>query len=106
MAGAELYFTVVVAATGKATTTIKVQNGLDTWSIGQVSVEMPTAPAGATCYVRKNGYPVTPIIPTGDTAAGDPPVRLLPADTMTIEWTSCTPGDIGKVFVLYDDGRG
>lgn len=105
MSAAEIATTAVVAASGKATVTIKVQNGLDTWTISQVSVEMPTAPVGSTCYIRKNTYPVSPIIPTGDTAAGDPPVRLLPADLLTIEWAGCTPGDVGKVLVFFDDGR-
>lgn len=105
MAAADLTFTPVVAADGKATVTVKVSNGLDTWTVQQVSIEMQSAPVGATCYVRKNGYPITPIIPTGDTAAGEPYVTLRPSDVLTVEWAGCTPGASGLVLVFYDDGR-
>lgn len=98
-------YTPVVGADGKATIMVKVQNGLDRWTVSQVSLELPAAPVGATCYVRNNGYPVSPAIPTGDTVAGDPPVILDPPDVLTVEWAGCTPGTAGKVLVFYDDGR-
>jgi hypothetical protein len=101
----EYPFTPIVAADGTAKVTVKVRNGLDVWSITQVSLELSTAPAGATCYVRKNGYPVSPAVPTGDTVAGDPPVILQPSDELTVEWTGCTPGTAGRVLVTGDDGR-
>lgn len=106
MAAGDLTFTPIVGANGKATVTVKVSNGLDRWTLTQVSLELPTAPVGATCYTRKNSYPVSPAIPTGDTVAGDPPVILDPADVFTVEWAGCTPGTAGKVLVFYDDGRG
>jgi hypothetical protein len=105
MAAGEKPFTPIVGADGKATVTIKVDNGLDRWTVTQVSLELPAAPSGATCYVRKNGYPISPAVPTGDTVAGDPPVILDPADKLTVEWAGCTPGIAGKVLVFYDDGR-
>lgn len=64
---------------------------------------MPTAPAGALCSLRLNGYLVTALIPTGDAAGGDPPVPLDPLnDELTVEWELCTPGTLGKVLILYD----
>jgi hypothetical protein len=105
MAYAEQTFTPQVGADGTATVSLKVANGLDTWTVSQVSVEMPDAPSGATCYLRKNGYPVTPIIPTGDTASGEPPVVIRPSDLLTIEWQECTPDTSGRVIFFYDDGR-
>jgi hypothetical protein len=105
MAAGELTFTPVVGADGKATVSVRVTNGIDTWTVSQVSLEIPTAPAGSTAYVRKNSYPVSPAVPTGDTVAGDPPVQLRPSDVLTIEWTGCTPGSAGKVIVFYDDGK-
>lgn len=105
MAAGELTFTPIVGADGTATVTIKVANGFDRWTVTQLSVELPDAPAGATCYARKNSYPISPLIPTGDTAAGDPPVILDPPDRLTIVWAGCTPGSAGKVLAFYDDGR-
>lgn len=72
------------------------------WLVEQVTCEMPTAPVGATAALRKgNGQLITLMIPTGDTAGGDPPVMLRPGETMRVEWAGCTPGDVGKVYVIY-----
>lgn len=105
MATTEKTYTATVDSNGDAVVSFQVSNGLDTWNVLQVSVEMPDAPSGATCDVRKNDYLVTPIIPTADTAAGDPPVQLYPSDVLTVEWSNCTPGDVGKVVIFYDDGQ-
>jgi hypothetical protein len=91
-----------VSAGGAATVTVRPPS-VRHWVVAQVSVEMPNAPSGATCSVRKNGYLITPVIPTGDVAAGDPYVDLDPTDTLTIEWLSCTPDDIGKVLLFYQE---
>src|SRR6266536_4911705 len=95
-------YTAIVAGDGTAVATITPDRGL-TWVVSQVSVELPGAPAGATCAVRKNGALVSPIIPTGDTAAGDPPVVLMLGDALTVEWAGCTPGTVGKVLVLLTE---
>jgi hypothetical protein len=105
MAISELPLSAVVNGSGVATITVTVTGGIQTWTIQQISVEEPTAPAGATCVIRKNGNLITPIIPTGDTAAGDPPIILRPSDTLTIVWTGCTSGRVAKAFVMFDDGN-
>lgn len=105
MALTESTYTTTVDAAGTAIVSFKVSNGLETWTVTQVSVDMPDAPSGAYCELRKNTYAVTPIIPTMDTAAGDPPVIVRPSDELTVEWRQCTPGDLGKVIFFYDDGR-
>lgn len=94
----------VVAANGRATIRIRPV-ALMTWTVQQVSVELDGAPLGATCSMRKNGSLVTPLIPTGDAAGGDPPIDIGPSDTLTIEWAGCTPGQYGKAFVVYDEER-
>ena len=104
MAPRDATMTAVVAADGTATVIIKPTNGFATWVVSQVSVELPTAPVGATCEVRKNGYLVSLAIPTGDSVAGDPPVILLPSDQLTVKWSGCTQGDTAKVLAFYDDG--
>lgn len=105
MALADTRRTAQVSGTGAATIEFRVANGIGTYMVQQVSTDMPTAPIGSQCWIRKNGGPVTPMIPTGDVAGGDPPVRVLSTDVMTIEWTGCTPGDIGIATIFYDDGR-
>ncbi len=106
MAYAELTQTDVVAGDGTATIEIKVAGGINTWTLTQVSVELPEAPSGSTCEMRKNGSLVTLLIPTGDAAAGEPPVMLRPTDLVTVSWAGCTPGDVARVLVFYDDGQG
>lgn len=73
------------------------------WLVTQVSVEMPAAPIGATCDIRKNGALVTPLIPTGDAASGEPPVLLRPNDQMAITFQGCTPGDVGSAWLSYTE---
>lgn len=75
--------------------------------VSQVSTEMPGTVGGASaatglCVVRRNGAIVAQMIPSGDTAAGDPPIWLWPGDTMTIEWTSVPNGLTGRATVFYD----
>lgn len=104
MAAADTTLSVTVAAGGTATARIQTGSKFETWTVSQVSVEMPSAPIGATCWLRKNGAPITPLIPTGDAATGDPPITLRPGETMTVEFAGCTVGDIGTVYLVYDDG--
>jgi hypothetical protein len=72
------------------------------WEVSQVSIEMPTAPAGATLVVRYMGSLVSPS-PSARraSAGGDPPIFLHGGETMTVEWSDCTPGEPGKVLVVY-----
>ncbi len=97
-------FSAVVDAAGAAVVTFTTQSSRNVYTVQQVSVECPTAPPGATCAVRKNGSLITPMIPTGDAASGDPPIMLRQSDRMTIEFGSCTPGDTVAVYIIYDDG--
>ena len=75
------------------------------WVVSQVSVEMTTAPAGATCALREGIQLVTPLVPTGDTASGEPAIVLRGGDTLTATWAGCTEGDTGRVYVIYDESR-
>lgn len=104
MAAADQAYSVTVDGAGSAVQRIQTATKFQTWTISQVSVEMATAPIGATCYLRKNGVGISPLIPTGDAASGDPPILLRPGETMTVEWAGCTPGDVGSVYLIYDDG--
>lgn len=100
---ADRSFTCVVTAGGVGTVTIKPDKRM-TWVVQQVSNEMLNAPGTSICAVRKNGFLISPLIAQADVAAGDPPVYLLPSkDSMTVIWTGATPGDIGTVFVTYEE---
>lgn len=98
---AEEPYSATVDALGRATITIWPGN-LNTWRVTQVSILMETAPVGAVCRMKKNKSFVTYLIPTGDAAGGDPPLPIGPADRMTVEWTGCTPGQLGEAFVFYE----
>lgn len=98
---ADATYTAKVGAAGTATITVQTRS-VRSWVISQISVELSAAPTGATADIRKNGYLVTPVIPTGDTAAGDPPVVILPTDSLTINWYGCTNGQIAKATVFYE----
>lgn len=105
MAIAEATYTATVEAGGTARVDLRTETRFQSWTVQQVSVEMSSAPVGATCVLRKGGALITPLIATGDAASGDPPVPLRPGELLRVEWAGCTPGDIGTVYVLYDDGR-
>lgn len=90
----------IVAANGRATVTVKTTRN-QVWMISQVSIEMQSAPLGSACVLRKNGRAITPLVATMDAAGGDPPVQLLPQDVLTVEWTGCTPGDVGNTLIFY-----
>jgi len=72
--------------------------------VTQVACEMVNG-AGAIGWIRRNGAPVTPFVPTGDAPAGDPPIWLWPGDVMTVEWTGAPAGAVGKVTIFYDIGE-
>ncbi len=102
------HFSAVTNAAGICAVSISTGARSRDWSVSQISVEMLTAPVGvggAVCFIRKNGVLVTQVLATADAAAGDPPVQLNPNDVLTVVWERATPGDIGKVFAIYDDGR-
>jgi len=92
-----------VDANGNLTLSWRPQ-GRQTWTVQQISINMPNAPAGATCKVTKNGSLISPLVPNGDVASGPPAVVQRPPDTLAVVWANCTPGDLGSVFVILDDG--
>lgn len=94
----------ITDATGTATITIVCPSKLRPWTITQVSVEMPTASGYVQCMMRKNGNIVTPMVASGDAAAGEPPVNLTVSDVLTIVWTGAVPGDVARANIFYTEG--
>ncbi len=93
-----------VAADGTAVIRIR-PGGLYPWNVTQVTAENKDAPAGATCSLRRNGFLVTPLVPNGDAGAGDPPVPIDPQDDLTVEWAGCTPGQLVRALIFFDQIR-
>lgn len=93
----------VVNASGRAV--ITVRSGSQDWTVHQISTELAGAPLGATSDVRKNGNLITIMAAAGDVADGAPPIVLLPQDVVTVSWAGCTPGQVGKATLMYDNGR-
>jgi len=72
------------------------------WSVQQVSLEMRTAPAGATVELRyMNSFVAASGSARRASAGGDPPVFLNGGEFMTVNWENCTTGDIGRILVVY-----
>jgi hypothetical protein len=97
-------YSATATAAGVAEVSIRPPR-IQAWSMLQMSVEMPNAPVGSSCVLRQNGNMITPFVPTGDVAAGEPPIQVLASDTMTVRWESVTPGEVGKVMVIYSMGE-
>jgi hypothetical protein len=94
-------YSVNIGAGGTGTITIKT-GSREVWIVSQVSVELPSAPSGSTCDLRLNDRLITPLIAQGDVGAGDPPVTLLEADSLTVNWAGCTAGTVGKALIFYE----
>jgi hypothetical protein len=103
MAVADQAFTALVVG-GTATVTFRSPSNRSVYTVQQVSVEYDNAPIGCACVVRKNNSFITPMVPTGDAASGDPPIVLRGNDQMTVTFTGATNGDIVNVFIIFDDG--
>lgn len=102
---ADTSYTSPPAAGSPVTTTITVRpTNNRAWTITQISVEMNSVTAGATCTVRKNGSFITNMVPNGDAADGTP-VVLQPVDALTITWSGVTAGNVGKATILYEQGE-
>lgn len=67
--------------------------------LDQVTNEM-SAGVGAACSLRHNGNLHSPLVPTGDAAAGPPTLTLDPGDEASVVWTGAPPGAIGTA-VFY-----
>lgn len=94
----------ITGADGIATISISPVTNLRRWTVTQVSVEMPGATGFVTCTMRKNGQFITPLVASGDAAAGDPPILLNASDTLTITWAGAVPGAQARALVLYTEG--
>jgi hypothetical protein len=92
-------YVATVDAAGRAT--ISITAGFKPWLVSQVSIEMLTAPAGSTCFLRKRGQLITPLISAGDAAGGDPAVMVYPGEALTVEWHGCTPGTQAYATAIY-----
>lgn len=90
----------IANAAGVCTITFRSQSQV-AWEVSQITIDFPTAPFGAAATLRINDSLVTPLVPVGDAAAGDPPLPVYPGDVVTIEWTGVTAGTQGKALVIY-----
>lgn len=93
----------VVAADG----TLQIRMGPrrdQVWEVTQVSLEMATAPAGATAEIRDamNGLMSPSYSARRATAAGS--LTLNPGETISVNWTAATPGHRGRAIAIYRKG--
>ena len=90
----------ITDAAGVCNVTFRVP-GQVAWQVEQITIEMPNAPFGATARLEVNDSLVTPMIPNGDAAAGDPPLPVFPGDIVEVIWSGATPGEQGRVLLIY-----
>lgn len=91
---------VTVGSNGQGEITWKVNTG-QTWSVAQVSVQNNGA-ADSEAFVFQNNIFVCGTVAGGqDTAAGQPPVVLMPGQTLTVAWTGATPGSLSTATIFY-----
>lgn len=104
MASGRRSYTEVAPASGVVTVSV-MTGSTQEWTVSQVSTKCTAAPVGALCNIAVNGDHISKMLPAGDVASGDPPVRLTGSDTMTVIWQNLTPGAVCQVTVLYSDGN-
>lgn len=95
--------TAIAPASGSVT--VPISSGAQEWVVQQISTTCDAAPVGATCRIYKDGAIVSKMLPAGDVASGEPYVRLLVGEVMTVVWENLTPGAVCNVTAIYDDGR-
>ncbi len=91
----------VIDANGNLTIRLRPDNNR-TWTVTQVGISADTVGGGAIGKLKKNGKIIAPFVATGDAPWGEQP--LAPTETLTVEWTSGTPGGTAEVTFFYDDG--
>jgi len=88
----------------KADGTLEIKVGPRTnqvWEVSQISLEMPTAPAGATAEIRDvMGALMSPSY-SARRASASGTQYLNPGERLTIRWVNATPNDRGRVLALY-----
>lgn len=97
----EVLLTATVGADGAASILLRTE-GMQTWEVQQVSPEMSSAPGSATGAIRKNGALIAPFAPDGDAVGGEPYVRLVLGDVLSVEWTNCQPGAQARALFMYE----
>lgn len=93
----------IADASGNATVRFTT-GGRVAWEVSQITIEcvpVTGAPIGSEAKLRVNDSLITPLVPTGDAAAGDPPLPVYPGDVVEIEWTGLTAQTQAKALVLY-----
>lgn len=91
----------------KANGTLNIKIGPrynQTWEVEQVSMEMDTAPSGARANIRNTMGTLISPSHSARRASASGSMNLLPGETITAEWSGVTPGDVGRVLVVYNRG--
>lgn len=106
MAIDEYTTTATVPASGNIDLSIRPGSTRYSWTVRQVATDAPGIGSGARCQLVKGANIITPLVPSGTAAGGDPPVTLRPGQSLTVRWTGATPGVPVKATFMYDDGQG
>lgn len=95
-------YSATVGASGAGTLTI-APKGVQQWLVRQVSWLVTTVvPSVASVNLKKNGRQISQVTAQRDEIGGEPPVLLRPGDTLTLEYTGLTAGQVINATALYD----
>ena len=98
-------FSGIINATGNLDINIQQDNALKEWDIFQISTLCPNpANCPAVASVFLNGFFLCNSYHAGqDTAVGPPDVILSRGDTLTVSFSTGTPGDQTVVSIWYTE---
>lgn len=74
------------------------------WEVTQISLEMPTAPAGCVAELRDQMNALMSPSYSARRASASGSQILNPNEKIRAQWTGATPGDSGRVTALYKKG--
>lgn len=92
-----------VAADGTAGCDLIVTSPRVFYRVRQVSIMAPDVGGAASAGLYLDDMLISPMVPQGDAAAGDPPVDLRPGRRMAVAWTGADPGAMCNAYFIYDE---
>ena len=71
-----------------------------TGAVQQVSVSADNIGGSASCAVYRENVAISPLVPEGRCAAGDPPVPVRLGQRLRVAWVGCTPGGVVRAIII------
>lgn len=92
-----------VAADGTASCVLTVSSPRVYYVVSQVSVMAPDVGGAASAGLYRDDMLITPLVPQGDAAAGDPPIDVRPGQRLTVDWAGGDQGAVCNALFMYEE---